>query len=87
MAEIDTPVLRQLLRSGRCGPIRARGVPGGFVVEIVSEGGLENDVLASQRGAVRRFRTLDAVANYLNGLGAPRFEVVMESWSRQSLSI
>jgi hypothetical protein len=80
---IDTPVLRQLVRSGKAGQLIARGVPGGFV--LVMKEGLESQVLEAQRGHQRTFKRLDAIASYLADLGAGEFTVEIGQWTPEGL--
>jgi len=82
---IDTPVLRQLLRSGKAGELIAKGIPGGFVLAI--RDGLDDQMLAAQRGGPRQFKRLDAVASYLKALGAPRFSVDLGRWDDVALRL
>lgn len=80
---IDTPVLRQLVRSGKAGTLVAQGVPGGFV--LVMREGLDTQVLEAQRGHQRRFKRLDAIASYLADLGAEEFTVEIGQWTPDAL--
>lgn len=80
---IDTPVLRQLVRSGKTGTLVARGVPGGFV--LLMREGLDVQVLEAQRGHQRKFKRLDAIASYLAELGADEFTVELGQWTPSSL--
>lgn len=81
----DTPMLRQLIRAGKAGDLIAKGVPGGFVLAMRE--GVVEQLLRAQRGGPRKFKRLDAVANYLQELGAHRFEVELVQWSSTSLDI
>lgn len=81
----DTSVLRQLVRTGKAGELVAKGVPGGFVLAM--RDGLDEQLLRAQRGGPRRFKRLEALANYLHNLGARRFEVELGQWSHSSLGI
>ena len=82
---IDTPLLRQLVRSGKAGSLIAKGVGGGFV--LVMREGLDEQLLEAQRGHARKFRRLESVANYLKGLGATTFSVELDRWSETSLGV
>jgi hypothetical protein len=82
---IDTPLLRQLVRHGKAGSLIAKGVAGGFLVVI--RDGLDEQLLEAQRGHARKFKKLESVANYLNGLGARGFSVELDQWSEKSLSM
>ncbi|MFM1990202.1 MAG: hypothetical protein RJA99_3159 [Pseudomonadota bacterium] len=79
----DTPLLRQLIRSGKSGELVARGVPGGFV--LVMREGVTEDLLEAQRGGARKFKHLDALASYLHTLGASEFRVELGPWSESSI--
>ena len=64
------------------GVVRAVGVSravdaSGWTVQVTyaSRAGERRDVLERQRGGVRVFATLDAVARNLAGLGLPAFQV------------
>jgi hypothetical protein len=82
---IDTPLLRQLVRSGKTGSLIAKGVDGGFV--LVLREGLDEQLLEAQRGHARKFKRLESVASYLKGLGARGFSVELEQWSENSLGL
>ncbi len=84
-ATFDTPLLRQLVRTGKAGELVAKGVPGGFVLAMRE--GLEEQLLRSQRGGARKFKRLEAVAIYLRDLGATSFEVELNQWSNSSLGV
>jgi hypothetical protein len=79
----DTPLLRQLIRSGKTGELVARGVPGGFV--LMMRDGLTEDLLEAQRGGARKFKHLDALASYLQSLGASEFRVELGHWTESSV--
>lgn len=70
---IDTPLLRQLVHTGKAGELVAKVVPGGFVLAM-REGAVEQ-LLKAQRGGPRTFKRLEAVASYLSELGADKFSV------------
>lgn len=82
---IDTPLLRQLIRSGKTGTLVAKGVPGGFVLAMRE--GLDEQLLEAQRGHARKFKRLETVASYLKDLGAREFEVELEQWAPKSLQV
>jgi len=82
---IDTPLLRQLVRSGKAGALVAKGVPGGFVLAMRE--GLDEQFLEAQRGHARKFKRLEAVASYLKELGARDFAVEIEQWEPRSLDL
>ncbi len=82
---IDTPLLRQLLRSGKAGELIAKGVPGGFVLAMRE--GLDEQLLGAQRGHARKFRRLESVASYLKDLGAHQFTVDIGFWESKSLDV
>ena len=81
----DTPLLRQLIHSGKAGDLVAKGVPGGFVLAM--RDGLDEQVLRAQRGGARKFKRLDALAAYLQSVGASSFAVEMVGWSESSLNL
>lgn len=85
VATFDTAVLRQLVRVGKAGELVAKGVPGGFVLAM--RNGLDEQLLRAQRGGARRFKRLEALASYLQDLGAQRFEVELEQWTPSSLNV
>lgn len=82
---IDTPVLRQLVQTGKAGALVLRGVPGGFVLAI--RDGLDEHLLEAQRGHARKFKRLEAAASYLRGLGAREFMVELDGWERGALDL
>lgn len=81
----DTPLLRQLLRTGKAGTLVAKGVPGGFVLAMRE--GLDEQLLEAQRGHARKFKRLEAVASYLKDLGARDFAVEIDQWEPKSLGL
>ena len=85
MPMIDTPVLRQLARTGKTGRLVAKGVPGGFVVAVGE--GLDEQLLRAQRGGARKFKRLDSVASYFHTVGVRHFEVELAQWSDASLEV
>lgn len=85
MSMLDTPLLRQLIHTGKAGDLVAKGVPGGFVLAM--RDGLDEQVLHAQRGGARKFKRLDALAAYLQSLGAGRFAVELIGWSEVSLDL
>lgn len=82
---IDAKLLRQLLQAGKAGRLVARGIPGGFILSMTE--GLGDQVLEAQRGHPRKFKRLDAVASFLQGIGGSEFHVDLAQWSVKSLSI
>lgn len=84
-AVIDTPLLRQLVRTGKAGSLVAKGVPGGFILALRE--GLDEQLLEAQRGHPRRFKRLEGVASYLQGLGARDFEVEIGQWTPRALNL
>lgn len=85
IAIFDTAILRQLVRVGKADVLVAKGVPGGFVLAM--RNGLDEQLLRAQRGGARKFKRLDALAGYLQDLGAPRFEVELDQWTPSSLNV
>lgn len=82
---IDTPLLRQLIRSGKVGKLVAKGIPGGFLLSM--QEGLDEQLLEAQRGHPRKFKRLEAVASYLSKLGAHQFMVETDHWTSVSLEV
>jgi hypothetical protein len=70
---INHTTLEQLIESNAVRSTTVVGVQGGWSV-LVRYGTAERR-LAAQRGGVRTWRRLDAVAGYLRGVGLARFEV------------
>lgn len=85
LSTFDTSILRQLVRVGKAGELVAKGVPGGFVLAMRS--GIDEQLLRAQRGGARKFKRLDALAGYLQDLGARHFEVELEQWTPSSLNV
>jgi hypothetical protein len=82
---INTPLLRQLVGSGKAGALVAKGVPGGFVLAMRE--GLNDDLLSAQRGSIRKFKRLDALGAYLMDIGAQQFSVELGQWTPKSLDV
>lgn len=82
---IDTPLLRQLLRTGKAGALIAKGVPGGFMLAV--RDGLDEQLLEAQRGHPRKFKKLDALVSYLKEIGAHDFTVELDQWGPESLGL
>jgi hypothetical protein len=78
-------VLRQLVRAGKAGELVARGVPGGFVLAMRE--GIDEQLLKAQRGGPRKFKRLEAVASYLQDIGAQYFGVDLSQWSANALDL
>ena len=76
-------LLEELVAAGAVRSLTARGVPGGFVLVVRTEGG--ERVLAAQRGPSRVFRRLDAVARFLRKLGLYSFAVEVSKWDAAGL--
>ena len=74
---MQVPKLKVLTEAGAVREVEAMPEQDGWVVWIVyvSHGGERREVLERQRGGVRVFTTLDAVARCLAGLGLPAFRV------------
>lgn len=81
----DTPLLRQLLRTGKAGELVAKGIPGGFVLAM--RDGVTEQMLVAQRGGARKFKRLDTVAGYLAGIGGRSFSVELGQWTPESLEV
>ena len=74
---MQVPKLKVLTEAGAVREVEAMPEQDGWVVWIVyvSHGGERREPLERQRGGVRVFVTLDAVARFLAGLGLPVFRV------------
>ena len=74
---MQVPKLKVLTEAGAVREVEAMPEQDGWVVWIVyvSHGGERREPLERQRGGVRVFATLDAVARFLAGLGLPAFRV------------
>ena len=74
---MQVPKLKVLTEAGAVREVEAMPEQDGWVVWIVyvSHGGERREALERQRGGVRVFATLDAVARCLAGLGLPAFRV------------
>ena len=70
---INHTTLEQLVEANAVRSTTVVGVQGGWSVLV--RYGMAERRLAAQRGGVRTWRRLDAVAGYLRGLGLARFEV------------
>jgi hypothetical protein len=74
-----------LVRTGKAGVLVAKGVPGGFM--LIIRDGMDEQLLEAQRGHARKFKRLEAVASYLQDLGANNFSVELDHWGSKSLDI
>jgi hypothetical protein len=70
---INHTTLEQLIEANAVRSTTVVGVQGGWSVLV--RYGMAERRLAAQRGGVRTWRRLDAVAGYLRGLGLAQFEV------------
>ena len=70
---INHAALARLIEADAVRSATVVGVQGGWCVLV--RYGMAERQLAAQRGGVRTWRRLDAVASYLHGLGLARFEV------------
>ena len=70
---INHATLAQLIEADAVRSATVVGVQGGW--RVLVRYGMAERQLAAQRGGVRTWRRLDAVAGYLHGLGLARFEV------------
>jgi len=70
---INHTTLEQLVEANAVRSTTVVGVQGGWSVLV--RYGMAERRLAAQRGGVRTWRRLDAVAGYLRGLGLAQFEV------------
>lgn len=80
---ISTPLLRQMAAAGAITRIAARGVPGGYVLNVRM--GMDEQLLEAQRGGVRCFKRLDAVAKYVKSIGLDGFNVEIAAWAPHGL--
>ncbi len=80
---ISTSVLRQMAAAGAVNRVSAQGVPGGFVLSV--RVGMDEQLLAAQRGGARRFKRLDALAKYLQTVGIRIFDVDTVRWDSKGL--
>ena len=71
------PKLKVLIEAGAVQDIEVSHEAGGWIVTLcyTTRSGEQREVLERQRGGVRVFTTLDAVARCLAGLGLPAFRV------------
>ena len=74
---MQIPKLRVLVEAGAVREVKVSHEAEGWTVAITyaSRHGARREVLERQRGGVRVFATLDAVARALAGLGLPAFRV------------
>ena len=70
---INHATLAHLIKADAVRSATVVGVQGGW--RVLVRYGMAERQLAAQRGGVRTWRRLDAVAGYLHGLGMARFEV------------
>jgi hypothetical protein len=73
VSTIKEPALRELVAASAVRSATIVGQHGGFVV-MVSYGAGDR-TLATTRGSIRLFATLDTAGAFVRGLGLPRFEV------------
>ena len=70
---ISTPILKELIAASAVTSLLARATPQGFTLVAKIAG--EERVLETQRGGVRQFKHLDALAAYVSQLGVTHFQV------------
>lgn len=75
-----TPVLRQLIAAGAVSRVTFRATSGGFILCVGV--GLGEQILEAQRGGARLFKTLDAAARFIHGLGLGSFETDLSKFSQ-----
>lgn len=73
MLTIKEPALRELVAASAVRSATITGQHGGFVVTVSYGSG--DRTLATTRGGIRLFATLDTAGAFVRGLGLPRFEV------------
>jgi hypothetical protein len=82
---MQIPKLQVLIEAGVVRAVEVAYAPesAGWTVAITyaSRHGERREVLERQRGGVRGFATLDAVARCLAGLGLPAFRVNAAGWA------
>jgi len=79
------PVLREIVAAGVVQYVTARATQDGFT--LVANVNQEERILLAQRGGVRFFKTLDAVARCVMDLGLVRFDVELITKDSQCLSL
>ena len=79
---MQLPKLKVLVEAGAIREAEALPDGDGWAVWIIhaSRGGERREALERQRGGVRVFATLDAVARCLAGAGLGRFRVSIAGW-------
>jgi hypothetical protein len=75
-----TTVLRQLIAAGAVSRVTFRATSGGYILCVRI--GLDEQILEAQRGGARIFRTLDAGARFIHGLGLGLFETDLAKFSQ-----
>jgi hypothetical protein len=70
---IDHTTLQHLVEAGAVRGADVIGQPGGW--GIVIKYGMTERTLAARRGAIRKFNRLEALVNYLKGIGISQFVV------------
>ena len=78
-------LLKELVAAGAVRTLDAEGVPGGYVLLALTEAGART--LETQRGQVRIFKSLDAVAALARDVGAKRFQVNVSGWAESGLDV
>jgi len=76
---MNTPLLRRLVAAGAISHVTLKATPGGFV--LCARVGLVEEVLETQRGGARLFRTLDTGARFIYELGLGLFNVDLTKFS------
>ena len=74
---MQVPKLKVLIEAGAVRDIEVSHQAGGWIVTLchTTRSGEQREILERQRGGVRVFTTLDAVAHCLAGLGLTEFRV------------
>lgn len=70
---VGTPVLKELVAAGAVNSLLVRQTSQGFTLVAKVSG--EERLLETQRGGVRQFKHLDALAVYVSQLGVRHFHV------------
>lgn len=75
---VSLKTMKELSEAGTVRLAQAIGTDGGFAVQFTY--GLTTKTLQAKRGHPRIFKTLDALAKTVRGLGVPRLEADLADW-------
>jgi len=76
---MNTPLLRHMIAAGAITDVCVRATSGGYILTV--QIGPNDVVLEAQRGGARIFRSLDAAARFVHGVGAGKFDVDLSKFS------